>query len=117
EVEALAFIHSARMVRMDAKAGLLVLGLGSLVLTSLSLMAVLYGIEVAQAGLLLVGPFAVVWLLTLRLAHRLAGRPEQGEVLLATFSRHRFQVQILAVLSIFVTALFGMYHNLVTELL
>ncbi|MGR3469130.1 MAG: component of SufBCD complex [Shimia sp.] len=115
EVEALAFIHAHRLARMDAKSGLWVLGVGSLVLTSLALMAVLYGIEVAQAALLLAAPFAVVWLLTLRLAHRLVAQAVRGEELLNLLARHRLTVQVLAVVSIFVTALFGMYHNLVTD--
>ena len=51
-------------------------------------------------------------LLSLSTARLIAQEGSQGEVLCKRLTRHRLYTQIVGMLSIFVTAIWGMYQNL-----
>jgi len=71
-----------------------------------------YGFELAQ-GLFCLGlPMSFTSMINLRLSRRFAVKQPTGEALTQAMLRTRFWIQVIAMVSIFVTALYGMYHNL-----
>jgi hypothetical protein len=53
----------------------------------------------------------LVGYLTTRTAYRIEQTGPQGDDLVRVLMRHRFRVQLIGMLSIFVTSMFGMYQN------
>ena len=85
---------------------------GSAFLTALALAAFYYYIEFAQALILLIGPLAILGLLSFRTARIIRRDHLQGQDLVKRLIRHRFVTQLIGVLAIFVTAMYGMWVNL-----
>jgi hypothetical protein len=117
DLEDLARIKVDRMLFIGQTSGLWLLGLGCFLLTGMALLGFLYRFEFAQAVFLLAFPLALVALMSLSTAHLIREREMMGEDLCRRLSRLRLQVQLIGVLSIFFTALWGMYHNLTTSVL
>ena len=86
--------------------------LGSAALTALTVRSTLYNIEFAQALLLLVLPMCFVGALSLRTARKIRESGDLGPPLIKRLMMHRFMTQLIGVVSIFVTAMYGMYKNL-----
>lgn len=114
DFEALARININRLVFISQEAGLWMVGLGFAILTALALLGFVYGVEFAQAVFLLLFPMSIVAALSMRAAHRLQVARLEGEALARGFARHRFWTQVIGVISIFVTAMWGMYQNFTT---
>ena len=112
ELETLARIDASRRRELARAGGATLLGLASAGFTALALLGFLYGMELAQAVFLLAAPLAAVELLALRTARVVADGLE-GEALRRRLLRQRHLVQALGMLTIFVTALWGMYQNLI----
>lgn len=112
DVEALAGIYVRRLLFIARTAGVwLVAGL-SFVLSGLVFLGVVYGVEFAQALLCLLVPATVIFLLTLRTARLIEEGDNHGDALLRRLRRHRLIVQIMGMVAIFLTAVFGMYQNM-----
>ena len=105
-------VNVNRLLYIGHVSGLWMLGFGCFVLSALALLGFVYEVEFAQAVFLLALPMAILFGLSLRTAHAIAFANPQGEVLRAKLLRHRLYTQFLGVLSIFTTALWGMYQNL-----
>lgn len=112
DLEELTAIHVRRILMIGRMAGLWMLGLVCFMLTSLGLLGFVYGIEFAQAVFLLAMPMGLVGLLSVSNARLIDQNDLKGVALRRRLGRHRLFVQVLGVLSIFVTALWGMYQNL-----
>ncbi len=112
DLQDLVRINVNRILFIAEVSGTWVLLFGSTFATALFLMAVMYNIELAQAVLLLLGPMVVLGLLSLRTSQKIRASGEAGEVLVQRLMRHRFGTQMIGVLAIFVTAMYGMYKNL-----
>ena len=112
DLEALVRINTNRLLYVSTVSGLWLLGFGCFGLTMLLLLGFVYENEFAQAVFLLGFPLAIVGLLSLSTARLIAQEGSQGEVLCKRLTRHRLYTQIVGMLSIFVTALWGMYQNL-----
>ena len=69
-------------------------------------------LEFAQALLLLVLPMCFVGALSLRTARKIRESGDLGPPLIKRLMMHRFMTQLIGVVSIFVTAMYGMYKNL-----
>ena len=80
--------------------------------TALALFAFVYRIEFAQAVFLLVCPMAILSLLSVRTARIIRHDGLEGAELVKRLLRHRFATQGIGVISIFVTAMYGMWVNL-----
>jgi hypothetical protein len=106
-------VNVNRILFVGETAGYWLLGLVTFVLTTLLVLAIWYRIEIAQAIILLALPMTLVGLLSLRLARRIAAEIPTGDLLFRYLHRHRFWTQAIGMVSIFVTATYGMYHNLV----
>lgn len=97
--------------------GALLLGLGAFVLTTLAVLGFEYGLEMAQALVLLMLPFALLFLAEMRLARRLAEVLRQAESggsvnragaeAARLMRRHRLLITVLSVIVVALTALYG----------
>lgn len=112
DLEILLMINARRLLAISRGVGLVGLGVFSFIVTSLLVLAAWYHIEFAQAVLFLVGPSAFVAALRLSLATIIVEQIPRDEHLFSLLRRHRFVVQIVGLATIFVTAMFGMYQNL-----
>ena len=108
----LVHINVRRMLYISETAGVLIILFGSALFTALVIMAIWYDVEIAQAVLLLGGPLTILWFMSLRTASKIQAGREVGEDMIRRLMRHRFWTQLLGVVAIFVTAMFGMYKNL-----
>jgi hypothetical protein len=112
DLEAIVEINVRRLMHIQTVAGLWLVGFGAFLLTALALVGFLYGLEFAQALLLIAAPMTLVGILTLATARRIAaGRVDRAD-LVRTLTRHRFAVQGIGVVAIMVTTMWGMWQNL-----
>lgn len=107
-------INVNRLLYIGRVSGLVLLGFLAFVHTSLVILGFVYGIELAQAVFLLAFPMTLVGALSLSSAKAIVTQQPQGEALYARLAKHRIITQFIGMLSIFVTAMWGMYQNLAT---
>lgn len=105
-------VNVNRLLFIARVSGLWILGFTCFLLTTLALLGFWYGVEFAQAVFLLTFPMSLVALLSLSTAQQIETEGSQGELLCRRLSRHRLKTQLIGTVSIFVTALWGMYQNL-----
>lgn len=110
---AIARINASRLLYISRAGGLWIIAFTSFLLTTLGILAVWQNVEFAQAVLLMLAPMVLVGWLSLRTAHRVARQDPEGGALVALLLRHRMKVQLIGMVSIFVTSMFGMYQNMV----
>ena len=80
----------------------------------MALVAFYYRIEFAQAVFFLVFPMSIVGALSVRIARKVQAKGLVEDALIRQLLRHRFVTQLIGVVSIFLTAMYGMYVNLYT---
>ncbi len=112
DLEDIVRVNVNRLLYIGRVSGLWLLGLGCFILTGLVLLGFIYEVEFAQALFLLLFPMSLLGLLSLSTARLIEQRALSGELLRARLLRHRVYTQMIGVVSIFVTALWGMYQNL-----
>lgn len=112
DLEHLLQINARRILSVARGVGLVGLAVFCFVVTSLLVLAAWYHVEFAQAVLFLVGPSAFVAALRLSLATIIVEQQPTDDALFSLLRRHRFVVQMVGLATIFVTAMFGMYQNL-----
>jgi len=112
DLEDLVRICVNRLLYISQESGLWLLGFLAFVLTVLLLLAFWYDVEFAQAVVLIALPMSLVGAMSLSTARRIAEEEPQDEALFRRLARHRFWTQVIGMISIFVTAMFGMYQNL-----
>mmetsp|Transcript_23829 Transcript_23829/g.43071 ORF Transcript_23829/g.43071 Transcript_23829/m.43071 type:complete len:164 (+) Transcript_23829:1307-1798(+) len=112
DLEDLIRINTNRLLFIGNVSGLWVLGLTCFVLTGLALLGFVYRVEFAQALFLLGFPMSLVGALNLSTARLIQDEGAQGPQLWQRMTRHRTYVQAIGMVSIFVTALWGMYQNM-----
>ena len=112
DLEHMAKINANRLLFISRNAGLWLIAFTCFALTLLSMLAVFYAVEFAQAVLLMFAPMVLVSYLTLRTAFAIETNAPKGEAMIRHLMRHRFVTQLIGIVSIFVTAMFGMYQNI-----
>ena len=112
DLEDMVRINVNRLLYIGHVSGLWLLGFGCFILTMLAILAIFYGVEFAQALLLLGFPLTLVGMLSLSTARLIRDEGATGEKLHKRVMRHRFYTQIIGMISIFCTALWGMYQNM-----
>lgn len=112
DLEAMVRINMYRMLDIVRTAGTWLVSLWAFVLTMLVLLGFVYDIEFAQAVLFLFFPFSILMMLSVRTAQLIEAGENQGPSLHRRLQRHRVSTQVLGMISIFVTSLFGMYQNM-----
>ncbi len=116
DLEDMVRVNVNRMMYISGVAGLWLLGMGCFILTTLALLGFIYDIHLAQALFLMGFPLALIGLHSLNTAHLIRERQLLGDALRRKLGWHRFWTQVIAMLSVFVTALWGMYQNLSAKL-
>lgn len=101
-----------RQLNVAAVAGLWLLGIMCFLLTSLAALGFGYDVELAQAVFLLMFPLSLVGSMTLSTGRLIAATDPKGEDLYRILLRQRLWTQIIGMVAIFVTALYGMFQNL-----
>lgn len=117
DVEMLVRLNTKRILFFGSTAGLIVTGFGAFALSSLALLGFAYGVEFCQAMFFLGFPFAVVSILGQRSARLIHSDGTHGTALLARLRKHRFATQAVGIVSIFVTAFWGIFHAMSTSIL
>lgn len=112
DLELLARINVNRLLFIARVSGLGLVSLASMLLTGLLLLGFWYGVEFAQAVVLIALPMTAVGALSISTARLIEVQRSTGDELLRRLSRHRLIVQLIGILSIFITAMWGMYQNL-----
>ena len=112
DVETMVRINVARMLHASRNHGPVLIGGMCFLITVLGLLGFLYAIEFAQAVLFLFVPLVVLGYLSLRTSVKVEAGEGQGDALFRRLGRHRLSVQVLGMVSIFVTSLYGMWVNI-----
>ncbi|MBV6638534.1 MAG: component of SufBCD complex, partial [Mameliella sp.] len=107
-------INTNRILLIAEESGLWVVAIGSAFLSGVAILGFYpgYWIEFAQAVFLLAFPMTLVGLLSVRSARLIREGEGEGEALWRRLRIHRMLTQLIGMVSIFVTALWGMYMNL-----
>jgi len=111
DITALAAIHARRIGHIARTGGA---ALTAAVFAALSLLLVLgfgYNLHLAQALALLLIPAMLTGALSRRASLRIEEEPGPEETF-RLLARHRFFVQLIGMIAIFVTSMWGMYQNL-----
>ncbi len=117
EAEILTHIQVRRRLTVMRSAGHWITAFVATVLALLMVLAVSYGVEIAQALLLLLLPLTLVGVLALRAAVRIEAFDERGAALWKRLARLRLATQVIGMISIFITALWGMWHVMTQSVL
>jgi hypothetical protein len=112
DLDDIARVNVNRLLHIGRVSGLWLLGLTCFSLSCLVVLGFWYGVEFAQAVLFLMFPMTLVGALSFATAHRIERDSARGEALRRLLGRQRFITQVIGMISIFVTALWGMYQNL-----
>lgn len=112
DLEAMVRINTGRMLYIVRAAGSWLVAIWAFVATMLVLLSFVYDIEFAQAVLFLFLPFSLLMALSLRTSLLVEAGENTGPALHRRLLRHRISTQVLGMVAIFVTSLFGMYQNM-----
>ena len=112
DMELLVRINCNRLTYIGDMSGLWILGMSCAVLTFLGLLGFFYWIEFAQAVFLLAFPLSLVGALSVWTASKIVAKDLSGDPLRVQLRRHRIYVQMIGIVAIFVTAMWGMYQNM-----
>jgi hypothetical protein len=112
DVEVMVAINVRRILGISRTAAGPIFATSGFMLTSLAIMALWYQVEFAQAVLFLFAPMILVGWLSLRTALKIEGGENTGAPMYRRLLMHRRLVQVVGMISIFFTSMYGMYQNL-----
>ncbi|MEM9845894.1 MAG: component of SufBCD complex [Pseudomonadota bacterium] len=104
-------VNCNRILLISDEVGLILCGVICFSLTTLVLLGFFYDNEFSQAVFLLALPMTFLALLSVRSARVIRRDNLTGEALYRRLSRHRIVTQAIGLVSIFVTAVWGMLQN------
>lgn len=104
-------INGNRILYIVEVSGLVILGLSCFIFTGLAMLGFVYGVEFAQAVFLLLFPVCLVMLINVRAARKLRAGDGTLEFTGKILTRCRIYTQIIGMISILITSLWGMYQN------
>lgn len=112
DLETITRVNVNRLLYIARVSGIWLLGLTCFMLSGLAMLGFWYRMEFAQAVLFLMFPMSLVGAMSFATARRIEQESATGELLRKRLARHRFFTQVIGMISIFITALWGMYQNL-----
>lgn len=112
DLEDIVRINVNRLLYIAQVSGLWLAGFSCFGLTMLVLLGFVYELEFAQAVFLLALPLTMVGILSLSTARLIQSEDSKGDRLFRRLNRHRLYTQMIGMMAIFVTALWGMYQNM-----
>ncbi len=104
-------VNVSRILFIADEAGHILTALLAFGLTSLILLGFAYGSEFCQALVLLLLPLSFVGMMSISTARKIRASGDTGEALHRRLSLHRVTVQVIGMISIFITAFWGMLQN------
>jgi hypothetical protein len=111
DLQDLVRINTTRLIMLVDRSGAVGIALLSFWGTGLGILAFYYDVEFAQAIFLLLVPVSFVVWQSVRVSRRLVESAIDPDALHHTLIRHRRVTQVIGMLSISVTALYGMWQN------
>ena len=112
ELDVLGRIMAARLANIARVSGTVSVALGSFALSALAVLGFGYGVQLAQALFCLFFPMALVGVKSAKTAQYVHENALQGADLAQALARLRLWVQVIGMVSIFLTAIWGMYQNM-----
>ncbi len=112
DLAALVDINVRRIMAFDRMIGPLVIGLAAFMLSGLGMMGFYYDFAFAEGLFVLGAPLSIVGAINLRLAHQLSAHPLAGKDLVRRMFKIRFWTQVIAMIALFFTAMYGIYHTI-----
>jgi len=112
DLEDMVRINANRLLYIAEVSGLWIIGFGCFLLTLLGLLGFYFWVEFAQAVFLLSLPMVIVGLMSLSAARKIMQENIIGEALRKRMTKHRFITQLIGMVSIFITSIFGMFQNM-----
>lgn len=116
DLEDMVRVNVNRLLYISGVSGLWILGLTCFLFTMLILLGFVYDVQLAQAVFCLLFPLSIVGLLSLNTARRIRDEAAHGADLRKRLTRHRIWVQVLGMVAIFITTIWGVYQNLTVNL-
>lgn len=117
DMQALVEINVRRSLTVMRRVGHWIVAFASASLALLFMLAFVYRLELAQAIFLLMLPLTIIRVMNLRLAFRIEREHISGDRLIRALLRHRLWIQFLGVITIFVTAVWGMLRVMSSSVL
>ncbi len=117
DVEDLVRINVSRLLHIVDSGVLIMVGMAGFWLSTLVVLAFYYDMEFAQAVLMLLGPLVLVLWVSVRECRRIAAGANTGDALLRRLTVHRRVLQVIGMVSIAVTALYGTWQNISVSIL
>ncbi len=105
-------INRNRILYIVEVSGFMIFLMGSFLFTGLAMLGFYYGVEFAQAVFLLIFPMSFVAMLNFRLARKLGSQEMTLELVSKGLLRCRLYSQLIGMVAILVTSLWGMYQNI-----
>ncbi|MGV6804594.1 MAG: component of SufBCD complex [Ruegeria sp.] len=105
-------INTNRLLYIAEVSGVVILSLSCFLFAGLATLGFYYKVEFAQAVFLLLFPMSIVALINITVARRLRRQELTVEAVSKTLHRCRLATQVIGMLAILVTSLWGMYQNL-----
>ncbi|MGB7260563.1 MAG: component of SufBCD complex [Albidovulum sp.] len=117
DLHEIARINIGRILYISREAGLILVTFAAFFLTALAILGFWYRVEFCQAVFLIVMPLSIVGFLSLSTASRIYEDGDTGEALRRRLAVHRITVQVIGMISIFITAFWGMLQNFSVSIL
>jgi hypothetical protein len=117
DVEDLARINAGRLIHVVDRGSLAIIALAFFWLTVLAMLAFYYDVEFAQAVFLVAFPMSFVVLFSVRSCRQIVEGENKGAALCRRLTIHRRITQVIGMVAIFVTAMWGTYQNLSLSIL
>ncbi|WP_298256318.1 component of SufBCD complex [uncultured Litoreibacter sp.] len=102
--------NANRFTFIADNSGIWLVGFGFFILTALALLGFYYKLEFSQALFLIFAPLSLVFALSVRCARRI-DHTSLADIRMK-LRRQRLAIQVIGMLSILVTSMWGMLHNL-----
>ena len=112
DLQTMVRININRVLYIANQSGLLLTGFVTFTLTVLFIAGFFLGHEFAQAIFLLALPSSFVALMSISTARKIQAEEPQGEALYKRLYKHRLLTQVIGMISIFITAIWGMLQNM-----
>lgn len=112
DVEDLVRININRLLHVVDQGALVLVAVSAFWLTTLLVMAFWYDIEFAQAVVFLAAPMLLVVWFSVRASRRIVAEAATGEALHRRLNIHRRIVQVIGMISIAITGLYGTWQNI-----
>lgn len=112
DLEVLVDVNVRRIIASNRTLGTAIAALLAFVLSALAMMGFYYDWEFAQGMFVLGAPLTVIVLINIRLAHQLHAAPLQGRDLVLRLFKVRLWTQVVAMVTMFFTAMYGMYYTI-----